>query len=86
LAGRAETGASFDHLLSSFLESINGNLFLSGYNLDLENYVAPTEFDWILAQFFRLFDQLLGVNRFSRSKRFSTSTTLSMDLFSLKSS
>jgi hypothetical protein len=80
LAGRAETGASFDHLLSSLFETINGNLFLSGYHLDLENDIAPAEFDRISAQFFRLFDQLLGVNRFSRSQRLRAPAALSVDL------
>lgn len=69
LAGRAEAGTPFDNLLPSSFETVDGNLFLSGYHLDLENNVAPAEFDRVPAEFLCCFDQLLGVNCFSRRQR-----------------
>jgi len=69
LAGRAEAGTPFDNLLPSSFETVDGDLFLSGDHLDLENNVAPAEFDRVPAEFPCCFDQLLGVNRFSRRQR-----------------
>jgi hypothetical protein len=65
LARCAETRTTFDDLLSSSLETVYGDLLLSGDNLDFENNVTPAEFDGVLAKFFGCFDQLLSVNRFS---------------------
>jgi hypothetical protein len=59
-------------LLPSSFETVDGDLFLSGDHLDLENNVAPAEFDRVLAEFLCCFDQLLSVNRFSRSQRLRT--------------
>ena len=69
LAGRAEAGTPFDNLLPSSFETVDGDLFLSGDHLDLENNVAPAEFERGPAEFLGCFDQLLSVNRFSRRQR-----------------
>ena len=69
LAGRAEAGTPFDNLLPSSFETVDGDLFLSGDHLDLENNVAPAEFDRVPAELLCCFDQLLSVNRFSRRQR-----------------